>query len=129
MGRARGYATVFPQAIGMGATWDPQIGARHGQRNLDEARAKYNQAQREATTFLWTDVLVPQHNISALRCWDWPGDLRQDPFLIRVWASAFTLGVQVRTEHPGRPWASNILPHSAGDFAARIQCRILRARS
>ena len=29
-----GYATVFPQAIGMAATWDPRMVAEHGQRDL-----------------------------------------------------------------------------------------------
>ena len=29
-----GYATVFPQAIGMAATWDPVHGAQHGRRDL-----------------------------------------------------------------------------------------------
>src|SRR5208283_3609903 len=42
-----GHATVFPQAIGMAATWDEAIVQRMGQVIASEARAKYNQAQRE----------------------------------------------------------------------------------
>ena len=42
-----GYATVFPQAIGMAATWDPGMVESMGDVISDEARAKYNQAQRE----------------------------------------------------------------------------------
>jgi hypothetical protein len=42
-----GYATVFPQAIGMAATWDPTMVQSMGEVISDEARAKYNQAQRE----------------------------------------------------------------------------------
>src|SRR5579871_2896469 len=42
-----GYATVFPQAIGMAATWDRSVVHNMGDVIADEARAKYNQAQRE----------------------------------------------------------------------------------
>src|SRR3954463_6866041 len=42
-----GYATVFPQAIGMAATWDRAMVHSMGDVISDEARAKYNQAQRE----------------------------------------------------------------------------------
>ncbi len=37
-----GAATVFPQAIGLGATWDPDLMARIGTAVSTEARAKYN---------------------------------------------------------------------------------------
>ncbi len=47
MSARAGYATVFPQAIGMGATWDPAIVHSMGNVISTEARAKYNQAQRE----------------------------------------------------------------------------------
>src|SRR5882762_3796116 len=42
-----GYATVFPQAIGMAATWDPKMVHAMGDVISTEARAKYNQAQKE----------------------------------------------------------------------------------
>src|SRR5436309_15518623 len=41
-----GVATVFPQAIGLGATFDPQLVNRDDSVISDEARAKYNEAQR-----------------------------------------------------------------------------------
>lgn len=37
-----GVATVFPQAIGLGATWDPELMERIGTTVSTEARAKYN---------------------------------------------------------------------------------------
>jgi len=37
-----GVATVFPQAIGLGATWDPDLMERIGATVSTEARAKYN---------------------------------------------------------------------------------------
>src|SRR5580700_522201 len=42
-----GYATVFPQAIGMAATWDTSLIHQEGETIATEARAKYNQAQRD----------------------------------------------------------------------------------
>src|SRR5487761_305 len=42
-----GLATVFPQAIGMAATFDSRLIHEEGQVIATEARAKYNQAQRE----------------------------------------------------------------------------------
>src|SRR6516162_2058629 len=42
-----GYATNFPQVIGMAATWDASLVHRMGQTISTEARAKYNQAMRE----------------------------------------------------------------------------------
>jgi beta-glucosidase len=41
-----GVATVFPQAIGLGATFDPSLVNRVASVISEEARAKYNEAQR-----------------------------------------------------------------------------------
>src|SRR5438045_8934079 len=40
-----GVATVFPQAIGLGATFDPPLVNRVATAISDEARAKYHEAQ------------------------------------------------------------------------------------
>src|SRR5205807_7293148 len=45
-GVAFGVATVFPQAIGLGATFDPQLINRVSTVISEEARAKYHEAQR-----------------------------------------------------------------------------------
>ena len=45
-----GYATVFPQAIGLAATWDTDLIDHVADTISTEARAKYNQAQREGNT-------------------------------------------------------------------------------
>ena len=39
-----GLATVFPQAIGLAATWDTQLEGRIADTISTEARAKYNDA-------------------------------------------------------------------------------------
>src|SRR5579883_534399 len=41
-----GYATVFPQAIGLAATWDTDLMHRVSDTISTEARAKYNDAIR-----------------------------------------------------------------------------------
>jgi beta-glucosidase len=41
-----GVATVFPQAIGLAATWDTDLMHRVADTISTEARAKYNEAQR-----------------------------------------------------------------------------------
>src|SRR5271165_4332779 len=41
-----GYATNFPQVIGMAATWDTGLVHRMGETVSTEARAKYNDAMR-----------------------------------------------------------------------------------
>ncbi len=45
-GVAQGRATVFPQAIGLGATWDTDLMHRVADVISTEARAKYNEAKR-----------------------------------------------------------------------------------
>src|SRR5579875_3707836 len=42
-----GYATLFPQAIGMAATWDAPLLGKVGEAVSTEARAKFNQAIRD----------------------------------------------------------------------------------
>jgi len=41
-----GRATIFPQAIGMAATWDPALVGRIATAISDEGRAKYHEALR-----------------------------------------------------------------------------------
>ena len=41
-----GRATVFPQAIGLAATWNPELVQRVASAAGDEARAKYHAALR-----------------------------------------------------------------------------------
>jgi beta-glucosidase len=48
-GVAQGRATVFPQAIGLGATWDTNLLRRVADVISTEARAKYHEALRGAT--------------------------------------------------------------------------------
>jgi len=55
----RGYATLFPQVIGMAATWDTRLIHREAEVIATETRAHYSQAQREGNhnLVLWTDFV------------------------------------------------------------------------
>jgi beta-glucosidase len=46
-GVATGRATVFPESIALGATWDVDLMHRIADAISTEARAKYNEAQRQ----------------------------------------------------------------------------------
>ena len=73
-----GYATVFPQAIGMGATWDPAMVHQMGDVIAIEGRAKFDQsaARKQSPDLLWADVLVAQHQyFSRSAMGAWAGDV------------------------------------------------------
>ncbi len=60
-----GYATMFPQAIGMAATWDAALLHQEGEIIATEARARYNWAQREGihSSYFGIDIWSPNINI------------------------------------------------------------------
>src|ERR1035438_1243724 len=59
-----GYATVFPQPIGMAATWDPAIVHNMGEIISTEGRAKYNKAQREGNRRIFYGLTFWSPNIN-----------------------------------------------------------------
>jgi beta-glucosidase len=92
-----GYATVFPQAIGMGATWDPRIVHNMGNVISEEARAKYNQAQREDNHRIFYGLTFWSPNINIFRDPRWGRGQEtygEDPFLTSRMGVAFVEGVQ-----------------------------------
>ena len=92
-----GYATVFPQAIGMGATWDPSLVHAMGNIISDEARAKYNQAQREGNHRIFYGLTFWSPNINIFRDPRWGRGQEtygEDPFLTGRMGVAFVEGVQ-----------------------------------
>ncbi len=92
-----GYATVFPQAIGMGATWDPSIVHAMGSVISDEARAKYNQAQREDNHRIFYGLTFWSPNINIFRDPRWGRGQEtygEDPYLTGRMGVAFIEGVQ-----------------------------------
>ena len=92
-----GYATVFPQAIGMAATWDPAIVHNMGEIISTEARAKYNQAQREGNHRIFYGLTFWSPNINIFRDPRWGRGQEtygEDPFLTGKMGVAFVSGVQ-----------------------------------
>jgi len=92
-----GYATVFPQAIGMAATWDTGLVQQEGRVIAVEARAKYNQAQREGNHSIYYGLTFWSPNINIVRDPRWGRGQEtygEDPFLTSKIGVAFVTGMQ-----------------------------------
>jgi beta-glucosidase len=99
-----GYATVFPQAIGMASTWDQSIVQQMGDIIAEESRAKFNQAQRENNHRIFYGLTFWSPNINIFRDPRWGRGQEtygEDPFLTGRMGVAFITGVQgTDPEHP-----------------------------
>ncbi|MFM2288398.1 MAG: hypothetical protein RL684_1541, partial [Pseudomonadota bacterium] len=92
-----GYATVFPQAIGMAATWDTDRVRAMGDTISAEARAKYNVAQRQGNHRIFYGLTFWSPNINIFRDPRWGRGQEtygEDPFLTGRLGVAFVQGVQ-----------------------------------
>ena len=92
-----GYATVFPQAIGLAATWDTDLVHRVADVISTEARAKYNEAQREGNHSIYYGLTLWSPNINIDRDPRWGRGQEtygEDPFLTGQIGSAFVRGLQ-----------------------------------
>jgi len=92
-----GEATVFPQAIGMAATWDKGLLHAEGDVISTEARAKYRRAQRERNTGRYFGLTFWSPNINIFRDPRWgrgQETLGEDPYLTGVLATEFIRGIQ-----------------------------------
>jgi beta-glucosidase len=92
-----GYATVFPQAIGLAATWDTRLMQRVGDVISTEARAKYNEAQREGNHAIFYGLTLWSPNINIVRDPRWGRGQEtygEDPFLTGSIGAAFVNGLQ-----------------------------------
>lgn len=99
-----GYATVFPQAIGMAATWNPALVQQMGDVISTEGRAKFNQAQSEGNHRIFYGLTFWSPNINIFRDPRWGRGQEtygEDPFLTSKMGVAFITGVQgPDPEHP-----------------------------
>ncbi len=92
-----GYATNFPQVIGMAATWDTPLVHRMAQTISTEARAKYNEAVRldDHERFFGLTFWAPNINIFRDPRWGRGQETYgEDPFLTGRMAVAFVTGMQ-----------------------------------
>ncbi len=62
-----GLATVFPQAIGLAASWDTDMMSRVGEAISDEGRAKYHDFQRKDKRGIYQGITFWTPNINIFR--------------------------------------------------------------
>ena len=92
-----GNATVFPQAIGMAATWDTPLIHKVADTISTEARAKYHEALRKGKRDRYRGLTFWTPNINIFRDPRWGRGQEtygEDPFLTGELAVAFIKGLQ-----------------------------------
>lgn len=97
-----GEATVFPQAIGLAATWDTDLMHRIADAISTEARAKYNEAIRNNDHSRYHGLTFWSPNINIFRDPRWGRGQEtygEDPYLTSRLAVAFIQGMQGDDPH------------------------------
>jgi beta-glucosidase len=93
-----GRATIFPQSIGLGATWDPELIERVASAIGDEARAKYHEAvRRNGYSAQYQGLTFWSPNINIFRDPRWGRGQEtygEDPHLTGEIGAAFVRGLQ-----------------------------------
>jgi len=93
-----GYATVFPQAIGLAATFDPDLLHREADVIATEFRAKYSERLKEKGYTDWYHGLtVWSPNINIFRDPRWGRGQEtygEDPFLTAQMGTAYVTGLE-----------------------------------
>ena len=96
-----GLATVFPQAIGMAATFSPDLLFQVANVISDEARAKHHEALRRGETGIYKGLTFWSPNINIFRDPRWGRGQEtygEDPYLSGRLGVAFVRGLQ--GDHP-----------------------------
>jgi beta-glucosidase len=92
-----GDATVFPQAIGLAATWDPDLLQGVGTVVSTEARAGFNVIGRDKDHGRYQGLTIWSPNINIFRDPRWGRGQEtygEDPYLTGALATAFVEGLQ-----------------------------------
>jgi beta-glucosidase len=92
-----GYATLFPQAIGMASTWDAPLIHQVSTVISTEARAKYNEAVRNDVHSIYYGLTIWSPNINIFRDPRWGRGQEtygEDPYLTSRLGVAFVEGLQ-----------------------------------
>jgi beta-glucosidase len=131
-----GRATVFPQAIGLAAMWDPDLVQRIASAIGDEGRAKYHAAlQRNGSTDHLQGLTFWSPNVNIFRDPRWGRGQEtygEDPYLTGEIGAAFVRGLQ--GDHPrylkAAACAKHFAVHSGPEadrhhFDARVSLRDL----
>ncbi len=109
-----GRATVFPQAIGMAATWDTDLMHRIGNAIADEARAKFNVSVAKGYRGRYQGLTFWSPNVNIFRDPRWGRGQEtygEDPFLTSRIGVAFVKGLQ--GDHPKYLKAAGMAKHFA----------------
>jgi len=94
---AAGTATVFPQAIGLSATWDTPLMHEVATVISTEARAKHHEAVRQGRRRIFEGLTFWSPNINIFRDPRWGRGQEtygEDPFLTARMGVAFVTGMQ-----------------------------------
>ena len=92
-----GTATMWPQAIGVGATFDPALARELGDVAATEGRAKYNAAVRHGDRDIYKGLTFWSPNINIFRDPRWGRGHEtygEDPCLTAEMGKAFVRGLQ-----------------------------------
>ncbi|MCK9858652.1 glycoside hydrolase family 3 C-terminal domain-containing protein [Paenibacillus sp. ATY16] len=92
-----GTATVFPQAIGLAATFDPESLRRIASVISDEARAKHHESVRQGDRGIYKGLTMWSPNVNIFRDPRWGRGHEtygEDPFLTATLGVAFINGLQ-----------------------------------
>ena len=92
-----GYATVFPQAIGLAATWNSDLILEVADAISTEARAKYHEAVRNEDREIYKGLTFWTPNINIFRDPRWGRGQEtygEDPYLTSRIGVAFIKGLQ-----------------------------------
>ncbi len=109
-----GRATVFPQAIAFGATFDEELIQRVGTAISDEARAKYNEAIKIGNRSRYAGLTFWSPNVNIFRDPRWGRGQEtygEDPYLTSRIGVSFVKGLQ--GEHPKYMKAAACAKHYA----------------
>lgn len=94
-----GRATVFPEPIGLGATFDPALVEQIGDAVSSEGRAKYCIAQRQGNYSRYSGLTYWSPNINIFRDPRWGRGMEtygEDPLLTGTMGVAYVHGLQGR---------------------------------
>ncbi|GHT03051.1 beta-glucosidase [Bacteroidia bacterium] len=132
-----GNFTVFPQAIGMAAMWNPDLHYRIATAISDEARARWNeleQGKKQKDQF--SDLLTfwsPTVNMARDPRWGrTPETYGEDPFLAGVLGTQFVKGLQgndpryLKIVSTPKHFAVNNEEHNRFEANPQVSERILR---
>ncbi|MEU7908798.1 glycoside hydrolase family 3 C-terminal domain-containing protein [Actinoplanes sp. NPDC049118] len=104
-----GEATVFPQSVGLGSTWDPDLVRRVGAAVGDEVRGLHHKDPIRTGLNVWAPVVNP------LRDPRWGRNeegYSEDPWLTGVLGTAYAAGL--RGDHPRYLRTAPTLKHFLG---------------